>query len=259
MSSASPTAAHLVLAHVRPIITSLGHVTQSISAFLDHSHQWTLETASASGHVYLLDRLAAHEWSRFSEEFREARFLYNIRGAAREGQVDVLHWWCSKYLTDGPEAASAIRQIAAFYDHLHVIQWLYQVDGQAPSFDRMEAPLRCELSQIVYWMHKHHPHVELEICVDEGARRGDLESIKWVQTQHDAYTFNIESAAAGGHLDATQYLVDKVPDANMQHAYSNACYVGAVDVIAWMLKHCGVSAVPAFHSIFMKAHSHVVK
>lgn len=260
--SAFPTAAHLVLARARPAVTSLAHVIQSVSVFLDHSHQWTLESASASGHVHLLDRLAAHEWSGLSADFREARFLYNVRGAAREGQVDVLHWWRSQYLPGGLDVASAIRQIAAYYDHLHVVQWLYQVDGQAPSLDRMQAPLRCELPEIVYWMHEHHAHVRLEICLDEAAHRGDLAFIKWVQTQQQhAYAINeqaIESAAIGGHLSVLQYLAGEVPNANMQHTYSNACYIGAVDVIAWLLTHCCMSAVPV-HSMFMQDHLHVVK
>lgn len=119
----------LVLKSLTPPIASLPHVAQTVSAFVDYSHQWTLEKATKAGHLLLLDRLAAKQWSGVDYDIREARFLYNVRAAVRRGIPSVLHWWRTKYLPDGPNVAADILRLAACKGHMNVIQWLYDVDG----------------------------------------------------------------------------------------------------------------------------------
>lgn len=92
MTETAQATADLVLGRVCPPVALLEHAAHSVRGFLDFSRNWTLETASKTGLVRLLDRLASQEWPGLSLVFREARYLYNVRVAARMGYIDVLNW-----------------------------------------------------------------------------------------------------------------------------------------------------------------------
>lgn len=229
---------HLVLGRAHPAVAALAHVAQGISSFLDSSKKWTLESASKAGFVFLLDRLAASEWKDVCYEFRESRFLYNIEIAARAGYTDVLNWWRTKYLPNGPDVSGAIIRIAAYKGHMHVLRWLYEVDGHVRSIGRMKTPLICVLPEIVHWVREHRRQVKLDVWLEEAAYRGDLEFIKWVKSQKLSYEFvdaTYTSAAYGGNLEVFQHLIKEKPTEYLDEIYGNAAEKGHKPIIEWML------------------------
>lgn len=235
--AAVQTTARIMLHHLRTPIAFLAHVTHSVDSFLDHAHKWNFEVATQAGHVLLLDRLAVNEWLGLNRRFREARFLGNIRTAAKAGLLNVLIWWRTKYMPNGPDVAAIVLHNAAVNGHLHVIQWLFEVDGHARSIDKMSIPVICSHPEVAYWMHEHQRHVTLSIHLDEAARRGDLEFLKWVKAQ--GYKFNvsrksIENAAQGGHLEVLKYLEKQTVRPIARLAFVVAARYGHVHVVEWL-------------------------
>lgn len=167
-------------------------------------------------------------------EFHEACFLYNIEIAARAGDTNVLNWWSTKYLPNGPDVAGTIIRIAAYKGHLHVLQWLYEVDGHVRSIGRMKTPLICVLPEIVHWVRRNG---KLSVWLEEAAYRGDLEFIKWVKSHklpyqiHDV-TYN--SAANDGHLEVLLYLMKEQPTEYLEEIYGDAATNGHKPIIQWM-------------------------
>lgn len=69
------------------------HPAPMIYAFLDKSKRRTLETTTASGLAVLLDR---HEWPGVDNDFRRARFHFNVLAATKKGSLNVVRWWRTK-------------------------------------------------------------------------------------------------------------------------------------------------------------------
>lgn len=103
--------------------------------------------------------------------------------AMRVGRTDILCWWRTQYLPNGPDTAEIILRNAAYMSHLHVIQWLFEVDEYTRPIPEMEEPLLCARSEIVCWMHEHQPHVKVDVWLKEVADLGDLHFIKWIEGQ----------------------------------------------------------------------------
>lgn len=260
---ATSTAARLVLQHSPPVVASLMHVTQIINACLDHSHKWTLESASTASHVYLLDRLAAREWPEVTNVFREARFLYNIWAAARAGRVDVLSWWRTRYLPKGPDVAATIARIAAYNNHLSVIRWLFKADRHAASLRRMHRPLRVAEPEIMRWMQANEPSVTLEIDFHQVAARADMEFIEWCGTQFYACIVSeraVQAAAAGGSLQVLQYLIQLRPGVSVQRAFRTAGARGDLNMVQWLMgKYDDLASEDIIHGVIENGHFHLVK
>lgn len=239
-------AGSLTLMRAYPMVASIGHVVANVRSCLQRAQTWTLESATKAGFVSMLDRLVENEWPGVSHDFREARFLHNVRIAAREGRVGSLNWWRTKYLPDGPDVAAAILHIAAFKDHMDVLKWLHEADGIVQSISAIKSPVNCSSLETARWMQEHWPHVKLDIRLEKAGAQGDLEFLKWVTAQgykDGMYDRAIESAAAAGHLEVVQYLVRQEPVEYLESALVRAARNGHLDVVKWLLEEYEGTAI----------------
>lgn len=161
----------LVAARAHPQLCNLPHVVGCISACLDKSQGWTLETASDAGYLSLLDRVRPKEWIGASKGFRTARFLRAVCHAAANGRVSILNWWQTKYLpAEAPEKSKAvIVRIAAFHGHLNVLEWLLSGERSLNTISRMShsgQTLICQDPEIVRWIHNRSRRARLLIVLD---------------------------------------------------------------------------------------------
>lgn len=196
-----------------PGVFLLPHAVQLVNSFVDPLDQWTLERASMAGHASLLDRLAAREWAGASQCFRRGRFLYAVRRAAKQGNVDVFVWWMTKYALEDPrpEVVEITLRIAADEGHLDLLEWFFRDDQKLTMLDTMTTPLKCQHPELIRWILARNPNARLEITMNEAASQGDLEFLKWVHAQGKRfrYLYNwsaMDGAAKGGHLDVLKWL-----------------------------------------------------
>lgn len=165
METKSSTA-RLVLSRVRPALASLDHVVRTFDACAVSTNRWTLESASKAGCMHLLSRLLTNKWPELCRDFRESRFLYDVALAAQLGDTDLLHWRWTRHLLGYPEdVAILIARTAVFNGHVHVLQWLYDVDGHVQAMDLMQMHLRCSTANIVHWFIAHRRHLQMEVLV----------------------------------------------------------------------------------------------
>lgn len=235
-----------LVARQLPGLASLPHVLlQTVSRFVDSLTNWTLESASKAGQsVYLLDRLLAREWSGVSDSFRKARFLVAIESVATAGHVHVLEWWRSKYLPRGPDTTDVIFRLAAHEGHVHVLQWLFDsADAKRRTIlpiGTRNAPVFCLHPEIVRWLHARNRRDRLVLVMDEAAKKGDLEFMKWALEHENTYPFqytddSMTDAAKAGHLDVLKWLRANDLDESVEHALEAAAMGGHVHVMKWLL------------------------
>lgn len=235
-----------LVARQLPGLASLPHVLlQTVSRFVDSLTNWTLESASKAGQsVYLLDRLLAREWSGVSDSFRKARFLVAIESVATAGHVHVLEWWRSKYLPRGPDTTDVIFRLAAHEGHVHVLQWLFDsADAKRRTIlpiGTRNAPVFCLHPEIVRWLHARNRRDRLVLVMDEAAKKGDLEFMKWALEHENTYPFqytddSMTDAAKAGHLDVLKWLRANDLDESVEHALEAAVMGGHVHVMKWLL------------------------
>lgn len=231
-------AGSLTLTRAHPTVASLGHVVANVKSCLQRAQMWTLESATKADFVSMLDRLVVNEWPGVSHDFREARFVHNVRIAAREGHAGSLNWWRTKYLPNGPDVAAAILHIAAFRGHIDVLKWLHEADGKAQSIRAIQSHVNCASPEVVRWVQTHWPHVKLDIRLEKAGSQGDLDFLKWAQAQgyEDVmYDRAIESAAEAGHLEVVQHLVRQEPVEYLEGALVKAARNGHLHVVKWLL------------------------
>lgn len=220
---------------------------QTISSFLDPLTDWTLESASsAGGSVRLLDRLLAREWSDVDESFRRARFLHAMESvAATAGHVTALEWWRSQYLPNGPDATEAIFRVAAHEGHAHVFQWLFDsadAEGRTiPPIGTQDSPVYSVHAEILSWLHARNRKDHLVLVMDQVAKKGDLEFMKWALGHADVYSFQytvdtVRDAAEAGHLQVLQWLRASNLVVSFEKALEAAATGGHVPIVTWLLE-----------------------
>lgn len=168
-------------------------------------------------------------------DFLKARFLYNVKSAARRGLPDVVHLWRSKYLPGGPGVAGKTIRSAALKGHLNVIQWLNEREGHVNAIGHMKTPLVVSHAEVIYWIHEHVLNANMEIRLERAAHRGDLAFLKWVASHSYAYEVtnaSIEATAAAGHLEDLKYLLELNPEVELGNALEIAARYGHLHVVS---------------------------
>lgn len=247
----------------------LPHLALSISSFLDNSHKWTLESASNAGYILLLDRLLASEWPGVTKRFRHTRCLLGIQCAATMGQVDVLNWWCTKYLTDKlpMEVKRDILRAAAFHGHLHVlIGGFFHSNKSLEIIEQMDPPLICQHPEIVHWIRSHTRAARLQILLDFAIAKGDVEFVAYVYgSEQDknssiATEKGIRKAAETGQLDMLKWLREHGISLASHMAMHSAAKGGQLNVLKWLNENnAGIEYVQPSNEAALNGHLHIVK
>lgn len=225
-----------------PSLAPLSHIATAISAFLDASLAYSLESASRSGLVHLLDRLKLREFPGVNAEFRAARRAYGSRMAARAGDLRVLQWWMFKYDGScGPAVECVAFKAAVEASQQHVLQWLYDQDRVPYKYLETEAPIECSDPLIVYWLLEIEYPFKLKILIDKSVRKSNLESLKWAHSHPEKFHFDQASnamliAAEMGHLELLQWMHENLPIGRSIKMLRVAAAGGHLDVVKWLCR-----------------------
>lgn len=210
-----PTAVGLVC-RSQPQVDALPHVAPAIAAYVGLlSADWTIERAAAERLPYLLDRLLAQEAPDLGHFFRSERFDNGVECAARDGSVEILNWWTTKYMPNQSLYASRIADAAAKNGHVNVLQWLRERD-QFPSSGLQR--ICSDWPHVLYWLRDQGIGVFVNVCLDAAAKAGDLPFLLWMHEQpSDRYHVSCTKAALifaieRGDLDMVQWLRANRPE-----------------------------------------------
>lgn len=208
-----------------------------ISAFLDHSGRWTLESASAAGLVRLLDRLASREWVGVCPEFRRLRFQRAVCGAATKGDLRVLQWWTTSYLREPPNYHTIFER-AVWHGHLHVLRWMKQ-QGLLQYVD-FSKEILCHLASVIWWLHQQQIQSHVSIYVGTAASEGDLELLQWV-AEHEELFADVQGwwgigyrAAFKGELPVLRWIHANRPQDFVIGALKGAIEGEHLSVVQWL-------------------------
>lgn len=228
------------VALVSQSLPPLPHVIALIQTHLDHSHRWTLETASRAGFLHLLGRLTAQENnSGVCSDFRLARFTSAVQKAAAQGRpLSVLQWWSSTYLV-GQDLLPLVLGIAAESGQLGVIQWLLDQQNLAEEQPEL-APVLCNHRATLFWLHEHVPWLPLKVSMDAMAKQRDLELMQWAHERRRVIAIECTpeataTAAEGGHLAMLQWLHSHYRHVGCSElALSYAAGNGHLEIVQWL-------------------------
>lgn len=231
------TSVRVVGRSVHGLLSALPHVTQQISLLLNHSHGWTLESASQADLPHLLSFLEPLEWRDVSTAFRRARFEYAVQQAAKAGQLEVLKWWMLHYLP-GRDRTKLVFRLAALHGHLPIIQWLYEQQLLSPHVPGADF-VRCDQPNVIYWMAKQDINISLEISLDLAARNGDLAFLEWIHARRhlqDRYSVicppNIDSA----DMNVLQWLATRYGQLHFTNLGTLAVHEGNLKAVKWLIE-----------------------
>lgn len=245
------TSVRLVVTHAHGQIAFLPHVALTINSFVDATEKWTLESASKTQYLYLLDRLLSIELPQVSAAFRQARFRHAITSAAALGHIDVLQWWRSRYLRIQYSNTHKllILRIATESGQIHVLKWLLNVIGlNLRALEQVQEPFPCQHSTLIHWFYDHNLPVKLQVSLDQVAKRGDLDLMIWLHGKAQSQVSSeprlelrctlraMYNAAQAGHLNVLKWLHDhKVQDSVSEWAVMAAAKNGHWQVMQWLL------------------------
>ncbi|KAF1783138.1 hypothetical protein GQ600_5926 [Phytophthora cactorum] len=159
-----------------PSIGALTHVVLSLDAYLDPSTTWSIPDACRFGSVRLLERIAAR--------------MKATRTIAAKGEVT----------TRIPDWVTTAMQLG----YVGVVQWLIRryPEGRVPSNDVAEAAK----NEVAKFLHEFTaPPPDDMFLIDEAARHGDLEMMRWLHSERgDQLTYEgVMKAVDHGYLDAS--------------------------------------------------------
>lgn len=231
----------LVVCKGNAFAAALSDVVSIIDEFAANvSSQWNFESASAHGHVRLLNHL--QEWNGVSPELREARFEYAIKCAIHSENLDVLDWWMTKYLP-GNNDLVVKTVLAADAKRAKVLQWLFE-QGKLPlDHPNWRVKEIYYIPDVAYWISEHiksacmvlgvnsesdfgyikwsheqqqlgtYELVGVASVLDSAIRNGNMEILIWVHANrlekcsHEALGY----AVSGGHTDTAKWLTGNYP------------------------------------------------
>lgn len=151
--------------------------------------------------------------------FRELRFLHSIAVASRTGNTNGLHWWQTKYLSVySDDLAILIARTATFRSHLHLLKWLYDVDGHAGYRSRANA------SGLLDRRYRSLGDRTSVRFANGRSLEGSREFIQGGPNPTADYTGAFQAAAEAGHLHVGKHLLlqDTVDQKAIEKAYRKA-------------------------------------
>lgn len=178
--------------------------------------------------------------------YREARFLAGVFDSAKVGSVELIQAWFS-YLPEAKDRGIAkIFEAAVREGHVILLEWLL-AEGKLTDKHMISSAINTN-PHVIEWMQKHFPNDKLTVSFDKlvgrwtgpetlgfikdvwsrrkqfkkievsvyaksmAATRGDLETVKWLDTIHKGacHVWAVRLAAENGHVDTFQWLLENV-------------------------------------------------
>jgi hypothetical protein len=223
-----------VVCRPRASIAALSHVVLALDAFLDPTTTWTVPEACRFGSVRLLDRIAA----RIHDEDKTQEFQSSVAKAVALGYVDVVQWLIRRCPT-GHVPSQAVAE-AAKNGHLEVLQWLFSNhDHVYWGGDEMYYAVANNRLEVAKFLHDHTaPPADDMYLIDEAARHGDLDMMKWLHSERgDQLTYEgVMRAVNHGFLAAVKWMRETFPDSVVASdiKMDNAAANGHLEMIKWL-------------------------
>ena len=200
-----------------------------------HGWAWVCEAAAAHGHTHVLEWAAANHapWPPGT-----------LRNAVHGGDLRVLQW----ARDNGFPLDEDICSVAAGFDHLHILEWLFADRKLRVLFDA-HTVARAAASgntRILEWLQKKGvPRDEDAFFL--AARAGQISSLRWLYA-HNAPMDGPECcavAAKHGQLEALQCLRDECGADWDHHTLVNAKIQNNDAVYAWAVANDAPERPPA--------------
>lgn len=246
-----PLAAVRLVCNEQSPLAALAHIMGKINAFVfeESDGRWTLESASKSGSLRLLDRLLKCEWLGFNQYCRELCLQFAIKHSIQEVVYDVhvLEWWLKTYIP--VQAKYPMDQICLFgivHGRLDVLQWVHQeTQGQLSVPSNTQSPeVYCKSPEVVRWLYANGGrHLRLTFVFDPKSldTEDSLESLKWCLSHEDCQFLTIQDpelalaeAIYTGHLELLQWLHEHRPERCRPSVLSEIVYDGHLFVARWL-------------------------
>ncbi|KAE9011925.1 hypothetical protein PR003_g14271 [Phytophthora rubi] len=261
----------LVVCRSRPRIAALRHVVLSLDAFLDPSSAWTIPDACRFGSVRLLDRLVArtnananaNEDKTLQDLNTRRSFQNGVSTAMLLGHLEVVQWLVRRF-PDGRVPSNAVAA-AAKNGHLSVLQWLFHHhDHVYWGGDEMYCAVAHNHLEVAKFLHEHTtPPPDDMFLIDEAARHGDLEMMRWLHSERgDHLTYEgVMRAVDGGFLDAVEWMRATFPDTVVPKdiRMDNAAANGHLEMVKWLHEQSAWCTKQAMNRAAGNGHLEVVK
>lgn len=104
-----------------PELMALPHVVENINTFLDYAALFTIERASATGYLRLLQRVISLSPDNIH---RPGVLAAALDQAARYGRMQIVQWLTARYWPEDTLCVARAMEQAARHGHLPVMEWL---------------------------------------------------------------------------------------------------------------------------------------
>lgn len=252
-----------VVCRERPAIVALHHVVESVDAFLDATVSFSIASATGLASVRLLSRVAFRDRANATVSHRRTQFAAAMTHAAAHGSVDVVRWLTKSYCPQGRVSTEVVATLAA-NGHLEALAWLFDNhDNVYWGGDEMHFAVVNNRLDVAKWLQVHTmPPTEDALLLDEAARHGDLEMMRWLRAKRGENVSydGAMRAVNNGFLDAVKWLCQTFDfleprDLCMDKAAGN----GHLEMIKWLHPQSAWCTCQAMNRAARNGHLQVVK
>ncbi|KAG2793729.1 hypothetical protein PC111_g22916, partial [Phytophthora cactorum] len=275
-----------VVCRAQPRLAPLKHVTAAVSSFLDYSAGWSIASACARGtaspdgdgvSLRLLERVAVHRAAAATRNslaskrqrddfYRQWEFTRAAAAAAARGDVQALKWLVDMF--PNCRVTVAVEE-AAKHGQLQILQWLLDKSRRQEltvfwgARELFFAGKHGHL-HVAQWLHEHTappPTHMFFVTLEEAARNGDLEMVRWLcEVRGEWSPYAAVLAASGGHLEVLEWLrTNLFSSSSSSISMDNAASGGHLDVLQWLQNHSGYATQGAMNKAATSGHLEVVQ
>ncbi|KAF1327900.1 Intraflagellar transport protein 88, partial [Globisporangium splendens] len=215
-------------------------LTELLTSFLDHSHEWTIGNAAAHGRLYLVQTLSASTPVGDFDGVQDAMDF-----AAECGHLDVVQWlhW------NRMEGCTAdAMDMAAANGHLHVVQWLHVHRREGCTSDAMDLAAAGGHLHVVQWLHMHRDEGCSTDAMDAAAVSGHFDVVQWLHMHRaEGCTYRaLVDTSYNGHFHIVTWLAQFGRQSSIMDAIDVAAQRGHSNLVVWLAEHLHAREKQAF-------------
>lgn len=245
-------------------------VGSMIVTFLIEPSKLSLEDATKAGLSHVVRWIVEHgNPIKRPPEFRKARFLLGVEGAAKQGNIELIKAWHLFYSDEESEASKKIYEVAVRNGHIHVLDWLYEGGKLAnDAMTKVIIGIPYSRADVICWLHDRFPALKLMISLVNVAGRSDSDSmalLNWVydRKQHFRICFKAYAAsvaATRGNLEMLKWLHARQMGRCCAWTLRVAAEQGHFEVVKWVYtQYQSISVIDPLDQIARNGHYEVLK